>query len=62
MKDVFDGGFGDCGNPAIAIHIEYDLSGEEKKKFIQELKEYDPKAWEGFLDYLKFRKKTHILE
>ena len=62
MINAFDVGFGDCGNPAIELHIEKDLSGEEKEKFIQELKEYDPKAWEGFLDYLKIIGKTHILE
>lgn len=54
MKNVFDGGYGDCGNPALALYLD-DLPEAERIEFENELKDEDPEAWAGFQDYMELR-------
>ena len=52
MSIVFDGGFGDCGNPALEGYLN-ELSTEERIAFENELKAEAPEEWKGFQEYLK---------
>lgn len=52
MSNYFDGGFGDCGNPALEGYLN-ELPADERIAFENELKAEDPEAWEEFQDYLE---------